>query len=843
MADIDFTFSGDASSLQQALEEIKNEVRQTKESVGSLATKFGAVLVAAQGAVAAIKAAYAAVSNIPGQAARMEDLVTVFSSLSGSAADARALINDLWHDAANGAVGLEEMAAAAKPLVNVFSNTATIREWTNRFADISAGSGVAADALAKVYARVLTLGKVDSKAIDGLAKQGIPIYQRLGDVIGASASRVQELAKAGQISADQYSAAMRMMTDAGGEFYRLSSQLSNTAKGSWGTLVENINRVAAALGTPINEAITPVLQSIASSVEEAMPKIEKFASDFVSGFSGVVDILSPIAKAVVSITEALGGAKTVIASAAAAMLMYSGHTKTATVSTAAMRTQVTALATSLRGAMSMTAISATFKSALAGMRSAMVSTLLGMRVAWTTAWTTMAAVVRTAMVAVKAALVSTGIGLIIVGIGEALSALYSWFAGNSEAAQQAAESAREFERTLRDMGKQAEKVTTYEQMDSFMAGLEDQIEELVEARKQAYADEDWDKGEQLTAQLKTLWEKKAAYKETLPLQVEEARRAAEVQELMAKQREEAEELAKKIEEAKDKMAELREKQRGKMREDYLSGLNTDTQISLRLSDVGMRSMEELTATIKKMETEPLIDASTVAEYERLVGVFNKITELQRKSNQEAKERAKAMAEVKTRYDEQTAVLQAQISGNKELETKLREQQRIVQLTEEYRRQGFTNALQMAEELVRLEKEAATKKAVDDYDKQVALLKAQLAGDEKKLNLLKQQQRIVELTEQFRAHGLANAEAKAKRLVALEAKAAEAANAASNAAQNATRVSDSTASVGGGGRSVVIGGPMLTESKKHTALLREVGATLKQKPTVQLSGNLKAVLGR
>lgn len=842
MADIDFTFSGDSSSLKQALAEIKDEVRKTKEGVSSLATKFGAVILAAQGAVAALRATYAAVSNIPGQAARMENLVTVFTSLSGSAETARTLISDLWHDAANGAVGLEEMAAAAKPLVSVFSNVDTIREWTNRFADISAGSGIAADALSKVYARAVTLGKVDSKAIESLAKQGVPIYQRLGEVIGASASRVKELAKDGAISADQYSAALRKMTDAGGEYFQLSSQLSNTSGGSWDTLVENVNRLAAALGTPINAAITPVLQSIAAAVEAAMPKVEEFSRAFVAGFEQAVSVLSPIVEAIASVSGALGGAKTIIAAAAAAMLMYAGNAQTATVSTAAMRTQVSSLSTSLKGMMSMSAVSSAFKNALLGMRSALTTTLAGMRVAWTTTWTTMAAVARTAVVTVKAALISTGIGLIIVGIGEALGALYNWFAGNNEAAEQAAESARAFAQSLKDLEKQAEKVSTQEQMDSFMSQLNEQIEELREARRQAYEDEDWDKGEQLTAQLKTLWEKQAAYKKTLSLQVEEAARAADAAAQMRKQREEAEALAQSIEMAKEKMAELQEKQRSKTREDYLSGLDTGRQISLRLSDVGMRSMEELSAAIKNLEMTDMVDENAVADYERLVATFNKITELQRKATQEEREKKKALADNQARYDEQTALLQAQIDGNSKLAAKLREQQRVVQLTEEYRRQGFRNAVQMAEQLVQMEKQATAKQAQGDYTQQIELAKAQIAGDERKLNLLRQQQRIVELTERFRSQGLANAEAKAKRLAALEAQAAEAAEAVRHS-QNATRISNTTASVGGGGRSVVIGGPMLSESKKHTALLREVGSTLKRKQTIQISGQIKAVIGR
>lgn len=40
MADVTFTFSGDATSLQNALNEIKGEIGKTKESVKGLAGQF-----------------------------------------------------------------------------------------------------------------------------------------------------------------------------------------------------------------------------------------------------------------------------------------------------------------------------------------------------------------------------------------------------------------------------------------------------------------------------------------------------------------------------------------------------------------------------------------------------------------------------------------------------------------------------------------------------------------------------------------------------------------------------------------------------------------------------------
>lgn len=516
MADVSFTFSGDAASLQNALNEIKGEVRKTKDSVQGLAGQFTASFAAIGGAIAAVKGAFAFFSNIPAQAARIEDLRVTFTQMTGDAEQAGQILDDLWHDAANGAVGLEEMAATAKPLLNVFSDSASIREWSRRFADIATGSGVAADQLSKVFSRAMAIGKIDSRAIDTLARQGIPIYQELAAVIGTTTEAVQTMVKKGLVSADQYAAAFRRMTDEGGKYYNLSSQLSNTSAGSWGTMLENINRVAAKLGEPINEAFTPVLQSIAVALEESLPAVQAFAGSFGSAFSGVVAVISPIVSGIGELVSVLGGAETVVA---AALLMYVGNTKAATASTVSFRAQLTTLGNTIKG-LSFSSFATGFRTALSGLKSAMTATLTGLKLTWSVTWSTMATVTRAAMVAVKAAIVSTGIGLIIVGIGEALGALYSWFAGNSEAAERAAESTRQFEKSLNSLNKQAGKVKTHEQYDSFMEQLDERLDDLRDQRDMAVAkDEDEEVIALLDQQIARLRQKRRHYEETCPFRL------------------------------------------------------------------------------------------------------------------------------------------------------------------------------------------------------------------------------------------------------------------------------------------------------------------------------------
>lgn len=805
MADVSFTFSGDAASLQNALNEIKGEVRKTKDSVQGLAGQFTASFAAIGGAIAAVKGAFAFFSNIPAQAARIEDLRVTFTQMTGDAEQAGQILDNLWHDAANGAVGLEEMAATAKPLLNVFSDSASIREWSRRFADIATGSGVAADQLSKVFSRAMAIGKIDSRAIDTLARQGIPIYQELAAVIGTTTEAVQAMVKKGLVSADQYAAAFRRMTDEGGKYYNLSSQLSNTSAGSWGTMLENINRVAAKLGEPINEAFTPVLQSIAVALEESLPAVQAFAGSFGSAFSGVVEVISPIVSGIGELVSVLGGAETVVAAAAAALLMYVGNTKAATASTVSFRAQLTTLGNTIKG-LSFSSFVTGFRTALSGLKSAMTATLTGLKLTWSVTWSTMATVTRAAMVAVKAAIVSTGIGLIIVGIGEALGALYSWFAGNSEAAERAAESTRQFEKSLNSLNKQAGKVKTHEQYDSFMEQLDERLDDLRDQRDMAVAkDEDEEVIALLDQQIARLRQKKRHYEETLPIQIEEAIAAERAAEAMRRQQEEAAELERKLAAAREKLNDLYRRQRENEREQYLSGLAPEVQIQLRLADATAygqtrHTIESLRKEMEDIMRKPVVTEQDVARYEMLASTYNKITELQRRSREEAER----TAETERRRAEEAA-----------------------------------------------KQEQARQNASRDYDMAVRMLQAEIAGDERRLQVLKQQQRITQLTAEYQRQGLEDAEARAKRMVALEKQLEEMQEKQKQqeqkqqgrSRQQGTRITDSMAGVGGGGRSVVIGGPLVSETKKQTRLLEGIGNNTRRGPTIQVSGNVEAVISR
>ena len=807
MPDVTFTFSGDSTSLQNALNEIKGEVGKTKESVQGLAGQFVASFAAIGAAIAAVKGAFATLGGISAEAARMEQTGLAFKVMMGDAAAAAEYVAKLRKYAAETPFEFGDISDAGKTLLSMGTAADKSIEVIRKLGDIASVSGKPLKELAFLYAKVQNSG-LSNEVAESLEMQGVPIRKLIAEMKGISFEEVFKGISKRQFNLDDLDAALDKLTGPGGLLENMTKLQSQTFSGALSTLTDGFSALAVEMGTPINAAILPVLGELTAYVDSLTPTVQQFAQTLATVFEGAVAVITPIVSGIGELVSILGGAETVIASAAAAMLLYVGNTKTAVTSTVSFRAQLTALGNTIKG-LSFSSFVTAYRTALSGLRTAMSATLAGLKVTWSIAWSTMATVTRAAMVAVKAAIVSTGIGLIIVGIGEALGALYSWFMGNSEAAEKAAESTRQFEKSLRNLNKQADKVKTYEQYDSFMEQLDERMDDLREERSMAVAkDEDEEVIELLDQQLARLRQRKRHYEETLPIQIEEAIAAERAAEAMRRQQEEAAELERKLAAARDKLNDLYRRQRETEREQYLSGLAPEVQIQLRLSDAtaygqARHTIESLRQEMKDISNKSIVTDEDVARYQLLSSTYNKIVELQRRGREEAERTAEA----------------------------------------ERRR---------AEEAARQEK--ARQRAASDYDMAVKMLQAEIAGNEKRLAVLKQQQRITQLTAEYQRQGLEDAEARAKRMVALEKQLERQQEKQREQEERrqqqqgrgrpqGSRTSDSFASVGGGGRSVVIGGPLISETKKQTRLLEGIGNNTRRPPTIKVSGNVEAVISR
>ena len=390
MADVTFTFSGDASELNAALSEIKQEVSKTKEAVGGMAGKFAIAFAAIQAGIAAVKSAFSSLGEISSAAAAMEQTSLAFTVMMGDAATAAEYVAQLKKYAAETPFEFGDISDAAKTLLSMGTEAEKSIEVIKRLGDIASVSGKPLKELAFLYAKAQNAGLTNEVA-ESLEMQGVPIRRMLAEMKGISFEQVFQGISKRQFGLADLDAVLAKLTGAGGLLENMTQRQSQTFSGMLSTLTDGFNALAVELGTPINAAMMPVMQELTAYLESITPQVQEFAQGIASCFTGIVDVISPIISGIGSLVEMLGGAKTVVASLAAAMLMYVGNSKAATASTVSLRGSMASLVTTIKG-LNMTTFVAGFKSAMTGIRSAMAASLTGMKVMWSTAWTTMATV-------------------------------------------------------------------------------------------------------------------------------------------------------------------------------------------------------------------------------------------------------------------------------------------------------------------------------------------------------------------------------------------------------------------------------------------------------------------
>lgn len=317
MSAVKFKFSGDSAELLKELENIKEKIRGASEQaakvspgkgaaadVEGLGASFKKLLPSVTAAVAGVASFGTALSVIKmGIKDAMDDeyMAVQLSSYTKNIESARDLQSQLDHLAANGVVALDDLGKAAQNLSMHFrTNNTAIMSWSEVFADIAASGKISAEQLSNSWAKVMANGFADSRAINQLQNQGIPIIKALAEEIGVAEKQVIELAKKREISADQYVNAIRKMRDA--EFSGKNSALSNTTIGSWETLKATFEN---AMGDMMADKVTNLagaFQSLTAEIEEASEvsfqfyaKQEKNLSFFEKSIAGYQSVFYGIA--------------------------------------------------------------------------------------------------------------------------------------------------------------------------------------------------------------------------------------------------------------------------------------------------------------------------------------------------------------------------------------------------------------------------------------------------------------------------------------------------------------------------------------------------------------------
>lgn len=261
--------TGDASPLQTSLRSATQSVSQFAGSFGSgaggaaglasMAAPYAAIAAAAAAAGAAVigfaKAGIEAASS-------MEQARISFEVMTGSAATAVAMINDLRSLAAESPLNFTDIQQAAKILLAMGEDSRLVIDDIEMLGHVASGSGQRLTELAQVFGQVMQAGRLTGNELRQFNERGVPLLTVLAQQLGVTKTEIREMVEAGELGSDKVVAAFQKMTSEGGIFANMMGRQAETLSGQWEKFKENMTIIASETMKTLAVVLTDILRDL-----------------------------------------------------------------------------------------------------------------------------------------------------------------------------------------------------------------------------------------------------------------------------------------------------------------------------------------------------------------------------------------------------------------------------------------------------------------------------------------------------------------------------------------------------------------------------------------------------
>lgn len=249
-------------------------------AVGGMKSAFAGLAAITAGA-GALGLAFLGVKKAIHEAADMETMETSFSVLLGSMDAAKARMAELSKFAAATPFELPEIAAASRTLETLTRGALSTGKGLTLVGDVASGVN-------QPFAEVAT---TVGRLYDGLMN-GRPVgeaMQRLGElgvISGETRTRIEELQKTGAKGAEVWGIAEAAM----GRFTGMMDKQSGTWNGLMSTLQDNITAVFREFGTPLIDALKPMLTGAITLADQLSAKAREWGTAVAEGIRTVKNL-------------------------------------------------------------------------------------------------------------------------------------------------------------------------------------------------------------------------------------------------------------------------------------------------------------------------------------------------------------------------------------------------------------------------------------------------------------------------------------------------------------------------------------------------------------------------
>ena len=301
-------------------ENIRNKSRQVSASLSEMGSKMTSVGRSLTAGLTLPIVGLGAVALKT--AADMQTMEVGFESMTGSAENAKALMEDLISFTAKTPFQLDGVGDATRQLLAFGFEQESVLGHLKTLGDIAAGANVPLGDMAQIFGQASAKGKVMTEQLLQLSDRGVPVIQVLADQMGVAKEEIFDMASKGQIAFEDLEAAMVSMTEEGGIFANQMEKQSNTLSGAWSTLKDNVTLALADVGNTLAETFN--LQENIPKMTEKIAALAEAFKNLSPNMQKAIVIVAAIAAAAGPLLLVFGAAATAIASIVTILPLLAG---------------------------------------------------------------------------------------------------------------------------------------------------------------------------------------------------------------------------------------------------------------------------------------------------------------------------------------------------------------------------------------------------------------------------------------------------------------------------------------------------------------------------------------
>ena len=165
------------------------------------------------------------------------------------------MFGELYSLAQRTPLSFQGVESAAQMLKGFGLATEEIIPTLERMGDVARGNDETMQRLALAYGQALAQGRVLTRDLYQFVNAGVPMFEALSNVMGKSVEQVQALVTEGKVGFPEIEAALKSLTEQGGQFENMMEKASDTYEGKLSIAKDNWKAMLAEMGKSLQDSL------------------------------------------------------------------------------------------------------------------------------------------------------------------------------------------------------------------------------------------------------------------------------------------------------------------------------------------------------------------------------------------------------------------------------------------------------------------------------------------------------------------------------------------------------------------------------------------------------------